>query len=127
MLNLDRRSVLRGAAGVIATAASASAPGNCRRPRHGAHCQRRLKQVTPVEESTMRNRTLAALAVLLMARSASAETLDEVTTKGIVMTIGTFDLDITFTPDGKFIANDGMLKGKWRVDGDKLCTMGDDG
>lgn len=63
---------------------------------------------------------------ILAAHAASADTLQEVTTRGIIMTIGGFDLDLTFAPDGNFSTVDGKLKGTWRIDGDKLCTTGED-
>jgi hypothetical protein len=75
----------------------------------------------------MKHAAFAALAVLLAAGTARAETLDEITTKGMVLSIGSVDIEITFMPDGKFSAMEGALKGTWRVEGDKLCTTGDDG
>jgi hypothetical protein len=72
--------------------------------------------------------TIAALTAF--AAPAFADTLTEVTTKGIVLTVMDMDIDITYTPDGKWAAkNDDLtamlgapLTGAWRVDGDKLCT-----
>ena len=65
---------------------------------------------------------LAAAAVLAFATSAAAGTLQEVTTKGIVLSVQGTDIDVTYTPDGKFTALDGQVTGEWRIDGDKLCT-----
>jgi hypothetical protein len=67
-------------------------------------------------------RILLAAALLALATPASADTLQEVTTKGIVLTIQGMDIDVTYTPDGKFTALDGQVTGTWRIDGDKLCT-----
>jgi len=65
---------------------------------------------------------LAAIAALALATPAFADTLQEVTTKGIVVTIQGMDIEVTYTPDGKFTAMDGQITGAWRIDGDKLCT-----
>ena len=73
--------------------------------------------------------TLAALAA-----PAFADTLTEVTTKGIILTIEQFGaIDITYKPDGTWVGKNetlegaigGPLTGKWRIDGDKLCTEAD--
>jgi hypothetical protein len=71
-----------------------------------------------------RHLTAAALSVFALAAAgpAFADTLDEVTTKGIVLHLDTGDIDIAYTPDGKFTAMDGQVTGQWRIDGDKLCT-----
>ena len=65
---------------------------------------------------------LAAAVVLAFATPAAADTLQEVTTKGIVLSVQGMDIDVTYTPDGKFTAMDGQVTGDWRIDGDKLCT-----
>lgn len=54
--------------------------------------------------------------------SAHADTLREITTKGIIMSVQGAEIDVTYTPDGKFTALDGQITGAWRIDGDKLCT-----
>ncbi|HVY90736.1 MAG TPA: hypothetical protein VG942_17855 [Hyphomonadaceae bacterium] len=65
----------------------------------------------------------ASLAVLAAPAFAQAsDTLKEVTTKGIVMSVQGMDIDVTYKPDGSFTAMDGQVTGKWRIDGDKLCT-----
>jgi hypothetical protein len=38
------------------------------------------------------------------------------------MSVQGTDIDVTYTPDGKFTALDGQITGAWRIDGDKLCT-----
>jgi len=71
----------------------------------------------------MRRLLIAVTAGLaLMAGAAAADTLQEVTTKGIVLTVQGMDIDVTYTPDGKFTAMEGQVTGTWRIDGDKLCT-----
>jgi hypothetical protein len=71
----------------------------------------------------MRRLLIAAAAGLaLTAGAAAADTLQEVTTKGIVLSVQGMDIDVTYTPDGKFTAMEGQVTGTWRIDGDKLCT-----
>ena len=66
---------------------------------------------------------LAAVAVALTAPAlAQTTTLSEVTTKGIKLSAGGFDLDVIYKPDNTFTAMDGQVTGKWRIDGEKLCT-----
>jgi hypothetical protein len=70
----------------------------------------------------MRRLLAAAALVLAFATPTAADTLQEVTTKGIILTIQGMDIDVKYTPDGKFTAMDGQVTGEWRIDGDKLCT-----
>jgi hypothetical protein len=65
---------------------------------------------------------IAATALVLAATPALASTLTEVTTHGIILTIGDTEIPVTYTPDGKLSAMDGQVTGTWRIDGDKLCT-----
>ena len=44
------------------------------------------------------------------------------TTKGIKLAAGGFELEVDYKPDGTFSAMDGQVTGKWRIDGEKLCT-----
>ncbi len=67
-------------------------------------------------------RLLIAAAFLAVATPALAGTLEEVTTKGIVLYVAGMEIDVTYTPDGKLSAMDGQITGTWRIDGDKLCT-----
>ena len=64
----------------------------------------------------------AVLLGLIVATPVVADTLSEVTSHGIVLTLGDMDIDVTYTPDHKFTAMDGQVTGAWRIDGDKLCT-----
>lgn len=70
----------------------------------------------------MRKLILGITLSAALAAPAIADTLKEVTTRGIVLTAGGMDIDVTYTPDGKFTAMDGAVTGTWRIDGDKLCT-----
>ena len=65
---------------------------------------------------------LAAIALLMIATPVSADTLQELTTHGMTLTIQGMDFDVAYTPDGKFTAAEGQVTGTWRIDGDKLCT-----
>jgi len=68
---------------------------------------------------------LTFAAALLLAAPAFAQgptTLQEVTTKGIVLSVQGMDIDVTYKPDGTFTAMDDAVTGKWRIDGDRLCT-----
>ena len=66
---------------------------------------------------------MAAIAVALAAPAfAQTTTLQEVTTKGIVLSAQGMDIDVTYKSDGSFTAMDGQVTGKWRIDGEKLCT-----
>jgi hypothetical protein len=64
----------------------------------------------------------ATLAIGTLATPAAAGTLDEVVKHGIIITVQDMQIDVTYTPDGKFTALDGQVTGTWRIDGDKLCT-----
>jgi hypothetical protein len=70
----------------------------------------------------MRKLFVALAAAAAFATPALAETLDEVVAHGIIIQIPGQDIEVTYTPDGKFTALDGQITGTWRIDGDKLCT-----
>ena len=67
-------------------------------------------------------RLIIAAALCALAGPVAAGTLQEVTTKGIILYVGGMEIDVTYTPDGKLSAMDGQITGTWRIDGDKLCT-----
>lgn len=69
----------------------------------------------------MRRMMIAALG-LAMATPACADTLQELTAKGGILSVQGMDIDVSYTPDGKFTAMGGQVTGEWRIDGDKLCT-----
>jgi hypothetical protein len=76
----------------------------------------------------MRKLLIGAGLALALTAPAFADTLREVTTKGTVLTIeGIGDIEINYKPDGTWAADFmGMaLTGKWRIDGDKLCSTSD--
>jgi hypothetical protein len=70
----------------------------------------------------MRTWLIASAAALAISTPVLAGTLEEVTTKGIVLSVQGLDIDVKYTPDGKFTAMDGQVTGTWKIDGDKLCT-----
>jgi hypothetical protein len=70
----------------------------------------------------MRRLMIAASALVLAATPVLASTLTEVTTHGIILTIGDMAIPVTYSPDGKFSAMDGQVTGTWRIEGEKLCT-----
>lgn len=70
-------------------------------------------------------RIFACFAVVALATPALAQTqstLQALTTKGMVMEAGGMEIEVTYKPDGTFTAMDDQVTGKWRIDGDKLCT-----
>ena len=73
----------------------------------------------------MRRLLIAAapiFAIWALATPAAASTLEEVVKHGIVLTIQDMQIDVVYTPDGKFTAADGQVTGTWKIDGDKMCT-----
>jgi hypothetical protein len=70
----------------------------------------------------MRKLGMIAAGLVALAGPAAAGTLEEVTQHGIVLSVQGMDIDVTYTPDGKFTAMDGQVTGTWKIDGDKLCT-----
>ena len=56
------------------------------------------------------------------AQAANADTYKAVITHGVVIVAPEMEIDVTFTPDGKFSAFKGMSTGVWRIDGEKLCS-----
>lgn len=68
---------------------------------------------------------LVFFAIASFASAADAETLDEVTTRGIVARAFGIELNMDFTPDNRFTAMNGRFTGVWRIDGDRLCTIDD--
>lgn len=65
---------------------------------------------------------LIAAAAFALATPAFAGTLQEITTKGMILVVEGMEIDVKYTPDGKFTAMDGQVTGTWKIDGDKLCT-----
>lgn len=68
----------------------------------------------------------AALVAAFIPGLAAADTIKEVIAHGEIVTIQGMDIDVKFTPDGKFTALDGQMTGTWKIDGDKLCTAAPD-
>lgn len=70
----------------------------------------------------MRRLFATAIIALALATPAAADTLQELTNRGSIVSVQGMDIDVKYTPDGKFTAMDGQVTGTWRIDGDKLCT-----
>lgn len=76
---------------------------------------------------------IAALAAPALAQQPASDTLQQVIAKGQTMTGDMQGMAITFTTtysaDGAYktvmSAPERTMTGKWRIDGDKLCTTGD--
>jgi hypothetical protein len=74
----------------------------------------------------------AAVALPLLALSPEARadearvpvsgTFREMITRGSVLIVNGMDIDVAYTNDGKFTAMNGQVQGKWRIDGETLCT-----
>lgn len=71
----------------------------------------------------MRN-LIACIGFLVLAAGdpARAGTLEEIVAHGMVVTVADMDIDVNFTPDGKYTGMDGALTGTWKIDGETLCT-----
>lgn len=70
----------------------------------------------------MRALAIALVASVAVAAPAFADTIKEMTTHGVVLGLSGQEIDVDYTPDGKFSAAGGQVTGTWRVDGDKLCS-----
>jgi hypothetical protein len=71
----------------------------------------------------MRKIIIGAALLAFAATPALADTLKEVTTRGVILSVQGMDIDVDYTPDGKFTAMSGQVTGTWRIDGDKLCIV----
>jgi hypothetical protein len=65
---------------------------------------------------------LIALGLAALAAPAFADTLQEVTTHGMVVSVGGQQFEVDYTADGKLTVNGGLETGTWRLDGDRLCA-----
>jgi hypothetical protein len=65
---------------------------------------------------------LATAALLALSAPARADTIDEIVKHGMVLVIEGMEIDVAYTPDGKFTAADGQVTGTWRKDGAKMCS-----
>jgi hypothetical protein len=57
---------------------------------------------------------------------ANADTYKAIVEHGLVLVTPGADIDVKFTPDGRFVAFGGLSKGVWKIVGDKLCTTPDE-
>ena len=76
--------------------------------------------------------TLATLAVVCTAQAqtaaqtANAGTYKEVVAHGVVILAPDLEIDVKFSPDGRFVALGGLSKGAWKIVGDKMCSTPDE-
>jgi hypothetical protein len=73
----------------------------------------------------MRNILLLSVASIVFAGAGWAgepTTLENVAAKGVVMKISGLELNVTYTPDGKFTAMNGAVTGAYRIDGEQMCS-----
>jgi hypothetical protein len=68
--------------------------------------------------------TLAAAAPAAAAPdpAPAADTAQVLAAHGATLRFHGTDRDFVFTPDGKFTGMNGLVNGKWRIDGDKICS-----
>lgn len=64
----------------------------------------------------------ALIAAPAFAEPPNAGTYKAVIEKGVFLVVAGQEIDVAFTPDGKFTAMQGMASGTWKIEGDKLCT-----
>jgi hypothetical protein len=65
---------------------------------------------------------LASAPAVAQTPPANADTYTQVVAHGVVIVTPGLEIDVTFTPDGKFTALGGLSKGVWRIDGEKMCS-----
>lgn len=70
---------------------------------------------------------LVAAAFGFAAAPAFADTLQEIVAKGIILKVQGMEIPISYNADGSFSgeAMGQAFQGKWRIDGDKMCTTSD--
>lgn len=75
----------------------------------------------------MRKLILSAAIAVGLAAPAFADTLEAVTTKGVVLSVQGMEIPINYAEDGTFSGNamGQDFTGNWRVDGASLCTTSD--
>ena len=60
------------------------------------------------------------------APASNADTLKQVTEHGVIILTPDLEIDVKFSPDGRFVALGGLSKGAWKIVGDKLCSTPDE-
>ena len=66
----------------------------------------------------------AAVAMPALAQTPPSDTLTEVISKGVTITVAQMSMtgDVAYKPDGTFSGFDGQYEGTYKVDGSKLCS-----
>jgi len=75
----------------------------------------------------MKKLVIALAAAAALAAPAMADTLQHVTTKGIILEVQGMAIPITYNPDGT-LSGEAMgqtFGGAWKIDGKKLCASTD--
>lgn len=54
--------------------------------------------------------------------AANADTYREILAHGVVIVLPEMEIDVTFTPDGRFTALGGQSTGVWKIADDRLCS-----
>jgi hypothetical protein len=69
---------------------------------------------------------LLAAPAIAQTAPANADTYRQVIEHGVVILTSDLEIDVIFTPDGRFKALGGLSKGNWKIVGDKLCSTPDE-
>ncbi len=75
----------------------------------------------------MRKLLISAALAAGLAAPAMADTLEAVTSKGVVLSMMGMEIPVTYNADGTYTA-DAMgqtINGKWRIEGASLCSSND--
>jgi hypothetical protein len=70
--------------------------------------------------------SLVLLAAPAIAEPPNADTYKQVVEHGVVLLTNDLEIDVTFTPDGRFKALGGLSKGVWKIVGEKMCSTPDE-
>lgn len=64
----------------------------------------------------------SALPAFAQTPAPNADTYREIVAHGVVLVTPDLEIDVQFKPDGTFTALGGLSSGKWRIDGEKMCS-----
>ena len=75
----------------------------------------------------MRKLIIASALAVGLAAPAVADTLEAVTTKGVVLTVMDMEIPVTYAADGTYTADalGQTINGQWRIEGKSLCSSND--
>ncbi len=121
-LNLAERLRRLARAATLGCFPAACTVAACLRQRAEPLCLARTVRVMEFSVKAALLLGLTGLAFALPAIAQGSDTLKEVIAKGIVLGTGGSAIQVTYKADGTFSAMGGQITGKWRIDGDKLCS-----